>query len=169
MSQPELLGRHEGTPRAWLRRGKARRLPARETLAPEPDCATPGWGLSTGHQCSGSLVQRLRSDQIRGSTLGKDRQHWRRARFFQQCRLFFPFHVPSKKVVLAWVNDSSTRRAYRSRTDAYRVFQDMLDKGQPPDDWDQLLGERDVKACWPMILANSYAPWLPRLSRCSWR
>ena len=118
---------------------------------------------------SESLVQRLRSDQIRGSTLGKDRQHWRRARFFQQCRLFFPFHVPSKKVVLAWVNDSSTRRAYRSRTDAYRVFQDILDKGQPPDDWDQLLGEREVKACWPMILANSYAPWLSRLSRCSWR
>ena len=82
-----------------------------------------------------------RKKYLQGSTLGKDLQHWRRAKFFQQYRLFFRFHAPSKKVVLAWVNDSSTRRAYRSRTDAYRVFQDMLDKGQPPDDWHQLLEE----------------------------
>ncbi len=30
-------------------------------------------------------------------------------------------------------------RAYGSRQDAYRVFGDRLDSGDPPDDWDDLL------------------------------
>ena len=30
-------------------------------------------------------------------------------------------------------------RVYGSRRDAYRVFGDRLDAGDPPDDWDDLL------------------------------
>lgn len=74
-----------------------------------------------------------------GSTLGKSHKHWYRAKFFQQYRLFFRYHVSSKVLVLAWVNDEQTKRAYDSKTDAYRVFQKMLASGHPPDDWQTLL------------------------------
>lgn len=74
-----------------------------------------------------------------GATLGDDYKHWFRAKFFQQYRLFFRFHQDSKIIVYAWVNDDDTKRAYDSSTDAYLVFRRMLDRGHPPDDWDELL------------------------------
>ena len=64
-----------------------------------------------------------------------------RDRFFQQYRLFFRFHAASKVIVLAWVNDEDTKRAYESHDDAYRVFKKMLASGHPPSDWGQLLAE----------------------------
>jgi toxin YhaV len=76
-----------------------------------------------------------------GSTLGECHKHWFRAKFFQQYRLFFRYHTPSRIIVLAWVNDDSSKRAYDSSDDAYKVFQKMLYNGHPPDDWDQLLQE----------------------------
>lgn len=76
-----------------------------------------------------------------GATLGGDHKHWFRAKFFQQYRLFFRYHAPSRIIVLAWVNDESSKRAYDSSDDAYKVFQKMLLTGHPPDDWDQLLLE----------------------------
>jgi toxin YhaV len=82
-----------------------------------------------------------RKEYRQGSTLGSAHRHWRRAKFFQQYRLFFRFHATSRVVVLGWVNDTATKRAYGSRTDAYRVFQAMLDSGHPPNDWDELLQE----------------------------
>ena len=76
-----------------------------------------------------------------GNTLGAEHKHWFRAKFFQQYRLFFRFDSASKIIVYAWVNDEKNKRAYGSRSDAYRVFEKMLQNGHPPDDWDQLLGE----------------------------
>ena len=73
--------------------------------------------------------------------MGDDHKHWFRAKFFQQYRLFFRYHAPSKVIVLAWVNDEDTKRAYESGDDAYRVFRKMLASGHPPDDWSQLLKE----------------------------
>lgn len=81
------------------------------------------------------------SEYRQGSTLGENHKHWFRAKFFQQYRLFFRFHSESKIIVLAWVNDDETKRAYDSKTDAYRVFERMLKSGRPPDDWDQLMRE----------------------------
>lgn len=78
-----------------------------------------------------------------GTTLGAAHRHWRRAKFFQQYRLFFRFHARSRLIVLGWVNDTDTKRAYGSKSDAYRVFQAMLNRGQPPNDWDQLLQEAE--------------------------
>ena len=78
-----------------------------------------------------------------GTTLGAAHRHWRRAKFFQQYRLFFRFHARSRLIVLGWVNDTDTKRAYGSRSDAYRVFQAMLSRGQPPNDWDRLLQEAE--------------------------
>ncbi|KMT64174.1 type II toxin-antitoxin system YhaV family toxin [Catenovulum maritimum] len=74
-----------------------------------------------------------------GKTLGDDNKHWFRVKFFQQYRLFFRFHLESKVIIYAWVNDENNKRAYDSKSDAYKVFAKMLKSGNPPDDWDALL------------------------------
>lgn len=79
------------------------------------------------------------SEYRQGATLGDNNKHWFRAKFFQQYRLFFRYHQASKVIVYAWVNDESTKRAYESKSDAYKVFAKMLASGNPPDDWDALL------------------------------
>lgn len=76
-----------------------------------------------------------------GSTLGNDHKHWFRAKFFQQYRLFFRYHQESKIIIFAWVNDDDSKRAYDSKSDAYRVFKRMLEDGHPPDGWSDLLKE----------------------------
>ncbi len=73
-----------------------------------------------------------------GNTLGDGHRHWRRAKFFQQYRLFFRFDASVGVVVLAWVNDEGSLRAYGSTDDAYAVFRARLDRGRPPDDWGSL-------------------------------
>ena len=82
-----------------------------------------------------------RPEYRQGNTLGDDHKHWLRAKFFQQHRLFFRYHAPAKVIVLAWINDEDTKRAYESSNDAYRVFRKMLESGHPPSDWKQLLAE----------------------------
>lgn len=82
-----------------------------------------------------------RNDYRQGTTLGDDYKHWFRAKFFQQYRLFFRYHQESKIIVFAWVNDEDSKRAYGSKTDAYRVFKKMLENDRPSDDWDVLLQE----------------------------
>ena len=80
-----------------------------------------------------------RAEYRQGNTLGEENKHWFQAKFFQQYRLFFRYHAPSKILVLAGVNDADTKRAYESDDDAYRVFGKMLSSGHPPNDFDQLL------------------------------
>jgi toxin YhaV len=74
-----------------------------------------------------------------GSTLGESYKHWFRAKFVQQYRLFFRYDLKSKIIILVWVNDEDTKRAYESSTDAYTMFRSMLQNGDPPDNWDSLL------------------------------
>lgn len=74
-----------------------------------------------------------------GNALGEAHKHWFRAKFFQQYRLFFRYHASAKVIVLVWVNDEDTKRAYESPDDAYRVFRKMLESGHPPDDWSELM------------------------------
>ena len=81
-----------------------------------------------------------RLEYRQGNTLGDDHKHWFRAKFFQQYRLFFRYHAKAKVIVLAWVNDENSKRAYDS-DDAYRIFRRMLASGHPPSNWDQLLIE----------------------------
>lgn len=81
-----------------------------------------------------------------GQTLGPERKHWRRAKFYQQYRLFFRFSSSAKLIVLAWINDEDTKRAYGSRRDAYAVFAKMLQNSNPPDDWDALLKASTIPA-----------------------
>lgn len=82
-----------------------------------------------------------RAEYRQGDTLGEDKKHWMRAKFFQQYRLFFRFRKTEKIILYAWVNDESTLRAYDSKTDAYAVFKKMLEKKRPPDDWAKLKAE----------------------------
>jgi len=86
-----------------------------------------------------------RAEYRQGGTLGDDRKHWFRAKFFQQYRLFFRYHAAAKMIVYAWVNDDDTKRAYESSDDAYRVFRKMLESGHPPDDWNQLLSQAELE------------------------
>ncbi|SIQ49100.1 toxin YhaV [Rhizobium sp. RU33A] len=70
-----------------------------------------------------------------GGTLGSKRKHWFRAKFGNgRFRLFFRYNSTARVLVFAWVNDADTLRS-----DAYAVFRAMLDDGNPPDSWQQLL------------------------------
>jgi hypothetical protein len=59
-------------------------------------------------------------------------------------------------IVLAWVNDEDTKRAYEGGDDAYRVFRKMLASGHPPDDWDQLL--KEAKPAAEQLQSSMAAP-----------
>ena len=75
-----------------------------------------------------------------GGTLGPERKHWFRAKFGNgRFRLFFRYNSTGKVLVFAWVNDANTLRSYGSRSDAYAVFRAMLEDGNPPDSWTELL------------------------------
>ena len=96
-----------------------------------------------------------RAEYRQGVTLGADGKHWFRAKFFQQYRLFFRYHAGAKVIVYAWVNDDDTKRANESSDDAYRVFRKMLETGQPPDDWDQLLNQAELAGHRPLQAFNN--------------
>ncbi len=42
-------------------------------------------------------------------------------------------------IIFAWVNDENTLRSSGSKSDPCAVFQRMLERGHPPDDWAALL------------------------------
>ncbi|UWQ21509.1 type II toxin-antitoxin system YhaV family toxin [Jannaschia sp. W003] len=120
----EVEARRARDPEGWRRRNCAKRLAAILKLATVAIPADPG---------AAAFRQ--------GGTLGDGRRHWFRAKFFQQYRLFFRFDSGARIIVLAWVNDEATKRAYGSRTDAYATFRGMLENGRPPDDFDALMRE----------------------------
>lgn len=76
-----------------------------------------------------------------GDTLCDEFRHWFRVKFLQQFRLFYRCSAEHKTIIIGWVNDFDSLRAYGSKTDAYKVFAKMLKAGDPPDDWEKLLSE----------------------------
>jgi toxin YhaV len=122
VSQVELLKKKD--PIGYARKNATKRLAAIIKLAFEVIPQNP-----------------MRVEYRQGATLGTDRKHWFRAKFFQQYRLFFRYHAQAKMIVYVWVNDEDTKRAYEKSDDAYLVFRSMLENGHPPDDWEQLLQE----------------------------
>jgi toxin YhaV len=74
-----------------------------------------------------------------GNTLGTQHRHWRRAKIGRRFRLFFRYDSNAKIIIFAWINDENTLRTAGSKNDPYAVFQQMLNKGNPPDDWNTLL------------------------------
>ncbi|MEK7344982.1 MAG: type II toxin-antitoxin system YhaV family toxin [Pseudomonadota bacterium] len=80
-----------------------------------------------------------REEYRQGNTMGPDFRHWRRAKIGRRFRLFFRFDSKSRIIVFAWVNDENTLRSSGSKSDPYAVFQRMLERGHPPDDWAKLV------------------------------
>ena len=95
-------------PKGYLKKNASKRLAAIAKLAFDVIPQDPG-----------------KPEYRQGGTLCEDHKHWFRAKFFQQYRLFFRYHGPSKVIVLAWVNDENTKRAYENSDDAYKVFRKM--------------------------------------------
>ncbi|MFQ6552730.1 type II toxin-antitoxin system YhaV family toxin [Aestuariibius insulae] len=125
----EVEQRKARDPRTWRKKNCTKRLAAILKLVRENIPADPG-------------APAFRQ----GDTLGETRKHWFRAKFFQQYRLFYRFNSEAKVIVLAWVNDEQTLRAYGSRTDAYATFRGMLASGNPPDDFKALMKEAAAAA-----------------------
>lgn len=82
-----------------------------------------------------------REEYRQGNTMGTAFRHWRRAKVGRRFRLFFRFDSKAKIIVFAWVNDENGLRSSGSKTDPYVVFQRMLERGHPPDDWSKLVLE----------------------------
>jgi toxin YhaV len=80
-----------------------------------------------------------RDDFRQGNTLGPTYRHWRRAKIGRRFRLFFRYDSHARVIVYAWVNDENTLRSAGSKSAPYAVFEKMLGKGNPPDDWDALI------------------------------
>lgn len=117
----EVEARRNRDPDNWHKKNSAKRLAVIAKLIFEAIPLNPG------------------ADEFRqGDTLGKDRKHWYRAKFLQQYRLFYRFDTKARIIVLAWVNDDKTLRAYGAKTDAYATFAKMLKGGRPPDSFDDL-------------------------------
>jgi len=74
-----------------------------------------------------------------GNTIGPEHRAWKRAKLLQQFRLFFRYDTKYKIIIYGWVNDEGTKRAYGSKTDAYRIFQKRLAAGDPLTDWNDLM------------------------------
>ena len=55
--------------------------------------------------------------------------------------IFYITQVDSKTkiIIFAWINDENTLRSSGSKSDPYAVFQKMLQRGHPPDDWAALV------------------------------
>ena len=80
-----------------------------------------------------------RDEYRQGNTLGPAHRHWRRAKIGRRFRLFFRYDSKAKVIVYAWVNDETTLRSSGSKSDPYAVFEKMLGRGNPPDDWNALV------------------------------
>jgi toxin YhaV len=81
-----------------------------------------------------------RPEYRQGETLGRQNKHWFRAKFGgQRFRVFFRYDSKAKVIIYVWVNDSDTLRTYGAKNDAYAVFRRMLENGNPPSEWDELM------------------------------
>ena len=119
-------------PERYRDRRASKRLAALLRLAPDIIAQDPG-----------------RAEHRQGHALGESPAHWRQARFFQQYRLCFRYHSASQTIVYAWVNDDTSLRAVESPDGACRVFRALLQRGQPPDDWEALLDEARAQGVLP--------------------
>lgn len=80
-----------------------------------------------------------REEYRQGNTMGAAFRHWRRAKVGRRFRLFFRYDTKTRIIIFAWVNDENTLRSSGSKSDPYAVFQRMLERGHPPDDWGALM------------------------------
>jgi len=80
-----------------------------------------------------------------GKTLGAEHRHWRRASFLGRFRLFFRYSSAHKTIIYAWLNDERSLRQAGGRSNPYVVFKGRLARGEPPDDWADLMRTSGAK------------------------
>jgi len=81
-----------------------------------------------------------------GGTLA-DRRHWFRGKTGGgRYRLFYRYDSRARIIIYAWINDQDSLRTFGSKTDVYAVFAKMLDSGNPPDTWEDLLKAASAKS-----------------------
>jgi toxin YhaV len=92
------------------------------------------------HYIRESIPRDPNSPEFRqGNTLGTGNRHWFRAMFHGRYRLFYRFSTQHKIIVYAWVNDDESLRKAGSKTDPYAAFKAMLERGNPPNSFAELL------------------------------
>ena len=89
-----------------------------------------------------------REEYRQGNTIGPAFRHWRRAKVGRRFRLFFRYDSKTRFIVFAWVNDENTLRSSGGKRDPYAVFQRMLERGHPPDDWEALMAASQSESDW---------------------
>ncbi len=89
-----------------------------------------------------------RPEYRQGGTLGDDHKHWLRAKFFQQYRLFFRYHAPSKVIVYAWVNDETPHAPMRATPMPTGCFARC---------WQTAIRPMTGATCWPKH--DGFSPW----------
>jgi len=80
-----------------------------------------------------------RAEYRQGNTLETAYRHWQRAKIGRRFRLFFRYDERAKIIIYAWINDEQTLRSSGSKSDSYTVFEKMLGRSNPPDDWKTLV------------------------------
>jgi toxin YhaV len=92
------------------------------------------------HYIRESIPRDSNSPEFRqGNTLGMGNRHWFRAKFHGRYRLFYRVSTQHKIILYAWVNDDERLRKADSKTDPYAVFKAMLESGNPPNSFADLL------------------------------
>jgi toxin YhaV len=80
-----------------------------------------------------------RDEYRQGNTLGPDYRHWRRAKVGRRFRLFFRYD--SRRRPSCSPGSMMSRRCGRRAASPTPtpMFEKMLERGNPPDDWDSLV------------------------------
>lgn len=92
------------------------------------------------HYCRDVIPRDPNRPEFRqGNTLGPGNRHWFRAKFHQRYRLFYRFSTEHKIIIYAWINGEESLRKAGSKTDPYAVFRAMLEAGDPPGSFAELL------------------------------
>lgn len=81
-----------------------------------------------------------------GKTLGKKHTVWRRVKrgLPPRYRLFFRFYSKEKRIIFVWLNDEGSIRKKGDKHDVYTVFKKMLDKGEIPQGYKDLIAESNI-------------------------
>jgi toxin YhaV len=120
--------------------------------AADPRVAAANTNVKLFNALSCLILDKVPSDPSRdeyrlGTTMGDAFKHWRRAKIGRRFRLFFRFDSKARIIVFAWVNDNDSLRAAGSKRTPYAVFRAMLNRGDPPDDWAELVAASTTQ--WP--------------------
>jgi len=127
---------------------------AQKTKAQDPQGFESNANLKLFNALAQLMLETVPSDPSRdeyrqGNTMGPAFRHWRRAKLGRRFRLFFRFDSKTRIIIFAWVNDENTLRSSGSKTDPYAVFQKMLQRGNPPDDWAALVSASKLSWAQP--------------------